>query len=93
MSVQQIIDDTLREYKRNQKGTALGYIRLARKIASSGLPKTRALEITNRCFPQEHRAFLAAQSRGETLPVLFPRSGESYESRRKAAVSSGGIIR
>jgi hypothetical protein len=87
-----ITDSVLREYRNNTKGTALAYIRLARKMAGSGLSRTRALELVAVHFPAEHRAFLAAQNRGDKLPPLFPKQGESYETRRARALARGGII-
>ena len=91
-NVDSIVDDALREYRTNRQGTALSYIRLARKLASSGLSQTRALQIVASHFPAEHKAFLLAQERGDKLPILFPPPGPSYAEKRKQALSRGGII-
>ena len=82
----------LREYRTNKKGTALAYVRLARKLHASGVSQGRALAIIDKAFPTEAKAFVAAQNRGEKLPILFPRAGESYETRRAKAMARGGII-
>jgi hypothetical protein len=87
-----VTDDVLREYRTGTKGTAFAYIRLARKMASSGISKTKALELVNAHFPTESKAFLDAQARGEKLPILFPKPGPSYEEKRKVALSRGGRI-
>ncbi len=91
-NVASVVNDALLQYKSNRQGTALSYIRLARKLASSGISRTRALQLVADNFPAEHKAFLAAQERGEKLPVLFPKAGESYETRRARALARGGVI-
>jgi hypothetical protein len=91
-TVENVVTDALNEYKSNRRGTGFSYIRLVRKLASSGISRTRALEIVAAHFPAEHRAFLTAQGRGDTLPQLFPKPGPSYAEKRKLALSRGGII-
>jgi hypothetical protein len=91
--VDSVVNDVLREYRTNTKGTSLAYIRLARKFAAvPGISKTKALELVSKNFPDEHKAFIEAQNRGEKMPVLFPKEGPSYEQRRALAIARGGRI-
>lgn len=87
-----IVKSVLNEYKMSAKSSPLTYVRLARKLHASGICPARALEIVNTGFPNEARAFLAAQERGEKLPILFPKTGPSYAERRALALKRGGII-
>jgi hypothetical protein len=91
-TIESHVDAVLREYRNSVKGSAYCYIKLARKLASSGISKTRALEIISNNFPAEAKAFQDAEQRGEKLPQLFPREGESYELRRSKALARGGVI-
>jgi len=91
-TVDGIVNDALNEYRLSRQGTALSFIRLARKLAASGISKTRALQIVANSFPAEAKAYHDAEQRGDKLPILFPKDGPSYEEKRKLALQRGGII-
>jgi hypothetical protein len=92
-TIQEHVNEAIRDYRRSRADHALTYIKMARRFAKiPGLSKTKALEIAAHNFPGSHADFLRRQNAGESLPVLFEREGESYESRRVRAVANGGRL-
>ena len=86
------VEAVTREYRASSKNNPLLYARLARKLHASGISQVRALQIVDNAFPDERKAWIEAENAGRKLPPLFPKQGESYETRRARALARGGII-